>query len=645
MTQAPSTPFTAKAIGLGALLSLCIALGAPYANTVIRGSYMALDFSTPGAIFLFFLLTGLANGGLARLHSGLALGRGELLVVFIMMSAASTIPTMGLVEYLLPITTAVHYFATPENKWAALLHPYLPEWITPQDPTAIKYFYEGLPKHRSIPWTAWLVPLFWWGVFATALYLVMISAMVILRRQWVEHERLLYPLMQVPLEMISTEPHGRLSNLYRNPLMWVGFALPVLVSSLKGLHAYFAFLPSADLVTYIPILPDTAPMIFRLSFPMVGFTYLINLDIAFSLWFFKLLFTAAQSAMNTLGIASTEKLAYYAAESTPIIAHLGMGAMLTLVGFGLWTGRRHLKQVFAGALGLGPRADDSGEMLSYRTAVVLLAGGLLVMTAWLHLSGLPLWAAAALLILALLIFVGLTRMVVEGGLAEAVAPMTASSALVSAAGSSALGASGMVGIAFNFVWAADIRTFVMAAAAHSLKLGEHLGTRLRPLFWVILLAIGLSFAGSVIMLLYLSYTYGGINLNGWFFGAGATNPFTYAARLLQTSTGPHLGGWLLTGLGAAGMTALMWMRHHWVWWPLHYLGFPIGGVWIIKQVWFSIFLAWLIKLVVMQYGGPRLYKATRPFFLGLIIGQFVVAGVWLVIDYCTGMTDNTVFWI
>jgi len=62
-------------------------------------------------------------------------------------------------------------------------------------------------------------------------------------------------------------------------------------------------------------------------------------------------------------------------------------------------------------------------------------------------------------------------------------------------------------------------------------------------------------------------------------------------------------------------------------------------------LWFSIFLAWLIKLAVLKYGGPRLFRATRPFFIGLIVGQFVAAGAWLVIDYFTGMTDNVVFWI
>jgi hypothetical protein len=63
------------------------------------------------------------------------------------------------------------------------------------------------------------------------------------------------------------------------------------------------------------------------------------------------------------------------------------------------------------------------------------------------------------------------------------------------------------------------------------------------------------------------------------------------------------------------------------------------------QLWFSIFLAWLFKLLAMKYGGPSFFRRTRPFFLGLILGQFTIAGLWLLIDLFTGMTDNVVFWI
>ena len=88
--------------------------------------------------------------------------------------------------------------------------------------------------------------------------------------------------------MAQSEERGQaLGPFFKNPIMWAGFALPVFVSSLNALHAYFNYIPAIQLVATVPIFRDTVGLIFRLSFPMVGFTYLINLDVAFSLWFFN----------------------------------------------------------------------------------------------------------------------------------------------------------------------------------------------------------------------------------------------------------------------------------------------------------------------------------------------------------------------
>ena len=57
-------------------------------------------------------------------------------------------------------------------------------------------------------------------------------------------------------------------------------------------------------------------------------------------------------------------------------------------------------------------------------------------------------------------------------------------------------------------------------------------------------------------------------------------------------------------------------------------------------VWCSIFVAWLAKTLILKYGGAAGYARTKPFFLGLILGQTVVAGLWLLIDFCTGRTGN-----
>ena len=61
---------------------------------------------------------------------------------------------MRLSEYWLTIITGAQYYATPENEWALLILPHLPEWIAPQDPEATKWFYEGAPRTIGVPWAA-----------------------------------------------------------------------------------------------------------------------------------------------------------------------------------------------------------------------------------------------------------------------------------------------------------------------------------------------------------------------------------------------------------------------------------------------------------------------------------------------------------
>ena len=120
-------------------------------------------------------------------------------VLGIMGIIGCAIPDMGLTEYLLPIISGALYYATPENEWAQLVHPYLPSWLVPQSAEAIKYFYEGAPRGYALPWRAWLVPLAAWLPLILAVYFAMICTMVMLRRQWVVRERLTFPLVQVPL--------------------------------------------------------------------------------------------------------------------------------------------------------------------------------------------------------------------------------------------------------------------------------------------------------------------------------------------------------------------------------------------------------------------------------------------------------------
>ena len=639
---------TLRAVVVGAALCVLIGVGTPYACHVMHASYMALDFSTPAAVFLFFVLVFVANGTLRAVSTRLALTSGELLVVFVMMAVACAIPTMGLTAYLLSTIAAPFYYAAPENMWSEILLPHLPKWLYPQDPLAIQWLYEGLPRGESIPWGAWALPLLHWTTFLLALYFVMICAMVLLRRQWVDNERLVYPLTQLPLAMVEGEARPGFSNpILRNGWLWAGFAVPFCLGSYIGLTRYVEGLPPFEVVTQLTLFRGAGSIIFRLSFPMIGFSYLLSTDVALSLWLFNLITTFERSILRMVGYEPFAKLGPYSGSGGgPLLVHQSQAALYVLALFGLWVGRRHLKRVVLRAFGRGRESDDADEILSYRAAFWGMVAGLGYVVFWLHRSGMDLWVAALLVALSMVTFLGVTRIVAAGGVAETRSPMPAPTALMSAVGPEALGPANLTSLGMTLIWMGDIRTFVMASVANGLKLvSEVRDRRKRRVFWAVALAIVVTLVASVAATMAIAYTFGGANANRWFFETGPCLPFAYAASAIKTPTGPSLPGWLFTAIGAAVMAALLVLHHRFVWWPVHPLGFPIASIWLTNQLWFSIFLAWAIKVMVLRYGGADLYKRTRYFFLGLILGQYTASGVWIVIDLFTGKVGNSLFWI
>ena len=637
------------ALIVGILGAMAIGVAVPYTKMVQHGPLISAYFNTPAALILFFFLVLFFNTALGLIRRSWMLRRGELAMIYIMWIVACAIPSWGFSSFLLPDITSVIYFATPENGWRELLVPFIPDWIIPHhDFTQIQYFYEGAPQDAGIPWMLWLRPLAFWLAFAMALYLAMISTMVILRKQWIENERLIFPLAQVPIAVIQDD-EGRPSLIkpfFKNPLMWTGFAIPTLVQSFNGLNHYFPFIPASNIASWsglsIPLFRNTINLKIAFSFQMVGFSYFINRDIAFGLWFFHLLNVAQEGIFNILGFQQIDPvLGSYSTYTGSIIVHQGFGAILVLVLFGLWTARRHLRDVFRKAFRGDSGVDDSGEILSYRAAVWMLIGSLVFLGVWLWQSGLPGWITPIYLFLAFALFIGITRTVAEGGVAFIFAPMVASDFVAAGFGTRALGPSGIVSFAFTYVWASDILTFVMASCANGLKIAEETIKKGRRLiFWAMVIAIVVTLLSSIWAILELAYQYGGINTSPHFFGPDAKYAFDNAAARMQFPEGAHWVNWLYTAMGGTIMCLLMIARQRFLWWPFHPLGFPISAVF--GTMFFSVFLAWAIKSVVMKYGGPRLYLKTRPFFLGLIAGQFATTGVWYVIDYFTGASGNWV---
>ncbi len=644
LVAANPSAFSTRAITVGLIASLAIGFGCPYATFVLKGSSVDYDFSTAGALFLLFLLTAILNNLVARANRRWALTPGECITVYIMMIVASAVQTMGLSGQLMSIVTAPHYYATPENDWDKLLQPHLNPWLAPQSELAIKYFYEGLPPGQLIPWREWIGPLSAWAPFLLTLYFVMICMMVILRKQWVERERLIYPLTVLPLEMVAQGEGRRTPPIYRNGLMWIGFLVTLAFGSMAGLHHYYPTIPFPRTYWAISTFRHTQTMIFRISFPMVGFFYLVEQQTAFSLWFFNVLFFVIRGIMNVLKVGMTENMGVYGAPS-PVFAHLGMGAFLVLVFGGIYTARGHLADVFAKAMGRAEHVDDSGEVMSYRAAFWGMMIGLAFMTGWLTWAGMPAWVAVLFLILAVVLFVGLTRIVSESGMAEAVAPTIAPGVIVSALGASAVTPRGLMAIAMTYVWSSDMRTFVMASAATGLKLSDETQERKRPLFWLMILALLVSAPLSIYLTMRWSYQIGGVTMSSWFFQGGPMAPLKWVQGHFLSPKGPNLVGLLLTGVGCGMMAFLAAMRQRFLWWPFHPLGFALAPVWIMDQQWLTILISWALKTGIMRYGGVKAYRHARAFFLGLILGQFCTNGLWLIIDQIVGGTGNSIFWI
>jgi hypothetical protein len=644
--QSPG-PFTLRAFAVGSALAFFLAVACPYTVFLHHTAGMAADFITAGAVFLFFILTGLVNSVLRWIHRPFGLHRGELIIVYAMMIVASAIPTWGLMANLLPVLPGAFYYATPENGWDQLIQPFIPTWLTPQDPSAIKHFYEGLPAGSSIPWDAWVGPLLMWCVLILAVYAFMVSSMLIIRRQWVEYERLVFPLIQLPLEMIREGKGSEIVRpFFKNPIMWVAFAIPFVIFSTHGLSRYFNFVSPIAVYDQFSLFRNTTILKIFLSFPVIGFTYFINLDISFSLWLFHLLFRLQSALFSVIGYqvpghAETFTGAYTG--SSAAVSHQSMGAMTVLVVFGLWHARRHLRDVFGKAFSRSSAVDDSGEPISYRSSVAIFLISLVVIMGWLHASGMPLWVLPFFMLIVFVTFFGLARIIAEAGVGFCRPQMMAPIFCVYGVGSQPLGPAGLVSMGLAYTWAVDIRTSVMAATINSLKLADSAGiARPRPLLLAIALAIVLALAGSAWITLWLAYTHGGINLQGWFFNGMPRTVFGFVADKINNPLDAQVMGprWLFTGVGATLMAGLMYVRHRVVTWPLHYIGMPIGDTWVMNWVWFSIALGWLLKLVVMRYGGVVLYRALRPFFLGLILGQISCAGFWMLVDVFTGMVGN-----
>ena len=112
--------------------------------------------------------------------------------------------------------------------------------------------------------------------------------------------------------------------------------------------------------------------------------------------------------------------------------------------------------------------------------------------------------------------------------------------------------------------------------------------------------------------------------------------FEQLAARLQAPENPSTIQYLATAAGIVIVGALAWLRINFVWWPIHPLGFIMATSWSSLNLWFSLFLGWLCKLLTIRYSGLRGYVLLRPLFLGLVMGDVLGAVLWQIVGWFTG---------
>ena len=576
-----------------------------------------------GALFLLFVLI-LGIGLLKRVgivRSGLE--PRELLSIFSMLTLTSAV--LITLFFLIPHMAGFSYYATRENQWESLVLPVLPDGLVIKDHAVAKGFFEGLSSGGGVPYGAWVWPLGAWAILLGALYFLMISLMVILRKPWIDHERLSFPLAQLPLTLTGAEPGVR--PLLGNGIFWSGFTLPAFVGFTAILRRLLPVIPAINLSFYTRFYRNSIGLPFYTNFFVMGISYLVSLEILASILLFTLISYIQIYLIIVSGSAILGSPPYYPGAHYTHLHQEVIGALAVLVGVGLYEARNHLRDVFGKAFGsCDPGVDDKDELLSYRTAVFGSVGGVVFICFWLWVTGISSWVVPIFVAVMLVTFVGVTRVLAETGVVLA-APLSPMQSLLHSAGTRTLGASTTAGFFLAQPWAFPARSHVMAGASTSLKLTHGKRQRSRPLFYVLLLTLLVGGVTAAATTLHHAYSLGAYGFSMQFYVIKVLNYHLnyYGSVISDPSEGQPIR-LLWSGVGAAVTALLIFARKRFYWWPIHPIGYAAGTVH--TAFWLNVFVAWLVKRNVLKYGGPSLYGYTRPFFLGMILGQAVISSIY-----------------
>jgi hypothetical protein len=636
-------PPTGRALQLrsAAALLLALLLGVLAVHWVVQNELVHASIQVGNSVPPIPALTAvLLLGGAAALFRRLRAGRPPsdgaatrtrttILAIYVFLTLACAIPATASMSFFFAFLTVPAYKFPQVARW-------LPSWFAPTDPAAIERMYRGTPG-EPVPWAVWALPLLGWGSFLFLLILTLYAALALLRRSWMEAERLTYPMVQIPLGLIGADASRRGTlPLWRDPAMWLGLGLEAAFDGVNMLHTVWPSLPSLgtqlDAGAFFPDRPWSALAPFVISYrpEIFGIGFLMPTDVLLTAWLSYLLLRLSTVVRVATG-AVVPSTAYDYQE-------LGIGAFLTLFALLLWRAQPDLRRSFRAAFGGNrpPRGQATDEPLSPRAAWLVLGLGTAGMLLWLWAAGLALWLGALHLGIVMAVAVVYARMRAETG-----APMIflfpfwqQQLVITNVLGTEWLTSPNPRSYAVFSALGGLSRGFYPQISAYSAE-GMCLAARARfPQRWVTLavvggLALGLVLGGYLYLVNY--YHTGAMLLDG---GAGrggyriylARQNYEQALRVLTSPVDPKPDLIFQTGLGSGIAVLFALLRQRLLWFPLHPMGFAMASAYG-YHLWGPFLAVWLLKVLVLRFGGHTTYRRLVPFFLGIALGRYLFAGI------------------
>jgi hypothetical protein len=571
-------------------------------------------------VAMLFLLT-LINEVLKRRRSRWRFGAGEMLTIYLMlgMSTGLICSAFDLGGALSTTITYPFWFASPENRWQDLLWPNLPTWLTVRDHDVLTGFYLG----HSTPYTAdviraWATPAIWFAAFVGAIMWVCLCLNSIVRRRWADEERLPFPIVTLPVQLVDER-----AGLFRNKLFWTGVGFALALGIWNTLAGLVPTLPS------IPIAGDFGAYVRnRLPWSYVrwtvvewqpftlGLCYLIPLDLALSLIVFDLFWVAEYVVSGHMGWSIGGWWGFpYGDQQTA-------GGFIALLLAAAWLDRRYLAATVRRALGL-PSAlrEDGREAFTYRFAFLGAFAGVAFLWWFLARGGMQPWVGLAFVAVYFPTALVISRLRAQlGPPAHNFSASMPNWILPALAGTRSLGPRTMGVFCALSPFLTSQRNNPSPLQIEALKMSE--GGRMERRRIAIALAL-------VPPLAIICYFWAAIHVGyrlGMASAAVGFYPYLHVPQIaagnlveaVQYPSGPDVSSSIAMGVGMVLTLVLLWLKLQFQWWPLHPVAFPIAAG--VDTLRLQIFVTWLCKGLLLRYGGLRAHRQAPPLFLGLLAG-------------------------